>query len=147
LINKTIHHREIEYEFTLLCYLLLVIKLVAGQYTTVCLVAGQLGQGHPLVSSLAPPILRDNRGQHWDSPVPTLDPEPNNLIRGIVPSHPVLSLQPNARCPCWVETGSIYSPNGQHSRCQQTGQVLCPPAQGTGLVRKGSPTFASISMI
>jgi hypothetical protein len=31
----------------------------------VCLVAGQLGQDRPLASSLVPPILRDNRGQHW----------------------------------------------------------------------------------
>jgi hypothetical protein len=62
----------------------------------VCLVVGQLGQGRPQAFSLVPPILRDNRGQHWDSHVPTLDPEPNNIISGIVPSHPVLSLQPNA---------------------------------------------------
>jgi hypothetical protein len=36
------------------------------------------------------------RGTTLDSTVPTLDPEPNNLIWGIVPSHLVLSLQPNA---------------------------------------------------
>jgi hypothetical protein len=46
----------------------------------VCLVAGQAGHGRPLASSLVPPILRDNWGQHWDSPVPTPDPEPNNPI-------------------------------------------------------------------
>jgi hypothetical protein len=46
----------------------------------VCLVAGQLGQDRPLASSLVPPILRDNRGTTLDSPVPILDPEPNNLI-------------------------------------------------------------------
>jgi hypothetical protein len=44
------------------------------------LVAGQPGQGRLLASSLVPPILRDNWGQHMDSPVLTLDPEPNNLI-------------------------------------------------------------------
>jgi hypothetical protein len=63
--------------------------------TRVSLVAGQPGQGRPLVSSLVPPILRDNWGQHWDSLVLALDSEPNNLILGIVPSRPVLSLQPN----------------------------------------------------
>jgi hypothetical protein len=52
----------------------------ATQPLRVCLVAGQLGQGRSLVSSLVPPILRDNWGQHWDSLVPTLDSEPNNLI-------------------------------------------------------------------
>ena len=46
----------------------------------VCLVAGQPGQGRPLASSLVSQILRDNWKQHWDSHVPTLDPEPNNLI-------------------------------------------------------------------
>jgi hypothetical protein len=30
----------------------------------VCLVVGQLGRDRPLTSSLVPPILRDNRGQH-----------------------------------------------------------------------------------
>jgi hypothetical protein len=65
-------------------------------HVKVCLVVGQSGQGHPLPSSLVPPILRDNWGQHWDSPVPIPDPEPNNHIWGIVPSHSVLSLQPNA---------------------------------------------------
>jgi hypothetical protein len=33
-----------------------------------------------LTFSLVPLILRDNWGQHWDSPVPTLDSEPNKLI-------------------------------------------------------------------
>jgi hypothetical protein len=46
----------------------------------VCLVAGQPGQGRPLTFPLVPPILRDNWGQHWDSPVLILNPEPNNLI-------------------------------------------------------------------
>jgi hypothetical protein len=32
--------------------------------TKVCLVVGQLGRDRPLTSSLVPPILRDNRGQH-----------------------------------------------------------------------------------
>jgi hypothetical protein len=63
--------------------------------TRVSLVAGQPGQGRPLVSCLVPPILRDNWGQHWDSLVLALDSEPNNLILGIVPSRHVLSLQPN----------------------------------------------------
>ena len=31
----------------------------------VCLVVGQLERDRPLTSSLVPPILRDNRGQHW----------------------------------------------------------------------------------
>jgi hypothetical protein len=44
------------------------------------LVAGQLGQGRPLAFSLVTPILSDNRGQHWNSSISTLDLEPNNLI-------------------------------------------------------------------
>jgi hypothetical protein len=36
-----------------------------GESLRVCLVAGQLGQGRPLTSSLVPPILRDNREQQW----------------------------------------------------------------------------------
>jgi hypothetical protein len=58
-----------------------------------CLVVGQPEQGRPLPSSLVPSILRDNWGQHWYSPVPIPDPEPNNHIWVIVPSHPVMSLQ------------------------------------------------------
>jgi hypothetical protein len=38
------------------------------------------GQGRLLISSLVPPILRDNWGQHWDNPVLTLDSKPNKLI-------------------------------------------------------------------
>jgi hypothetical protein len=52
------------------------------QQLRVCLVVGQLGRDRPLTSSLVPPILRDNsqQGTTQDSTVPTLDPEPNNLI-------------------------------------------------------------------
>jgi hypothetical protein len=42
-----------------------------------CLVARQSEQERP---SFVPQILRDNWGQHWDSHVPTPDPEPNKLI-------------------------------------------------------------------
>jgi hypothetical protein len=34
-------------------------------------------------------------GQHCDSPVLIIVPKPNNLIRGIIPSHHVLLLQSN----------------------------------------------------
>jgi hypothetical protein len=57
------------------------------------MVVGQLGQGRPQASSLVPPILKNNWGQHWDSPVPTLDTEPNNLYLrdGSIPSRPIIT--------------------------------------------------------
>jgi hypothetical protein len=41
---------------------ILDISFASIHLVRVCLVAGQLGQGRPLASSLVPPILRDNRG-------------------------------------------------------------------------------------
>lgn len=55
-------------------------SLVLLTKVRVRLVAGQTGQGHPLVSSLVPSILRDNWKRHWDSRVLTFVREPNNLI-------------------------------------------------------------------
>jgi hypothetical protein len=38
--------------------------VLGSNVSWVCLIVGQLGRDRPLMSSLVPPILRDNRGQH-----------------------------------------------------------------------------------
>lgn len=48
------------------------------------LITGQPGQKRLHVSSLVPPILKDNWGQHWDSPKPYLSDRP-------IPSCPIIA--------------------------------------------------------